>query len=61
MTAEHFKTFGAGYLPGLMGVEILTVAAAGVESRMAVRRELMAPNGFLHAASVIALADTSCG
>lgn len=61
MTPEHFRTFGAGYLPGLMGVEILTVTAAGVESRMAVRREIMAPNGFLHAASVIALADTSCG
>ena len=61
MTPEHFKTFGAGFLPGLMGVEILSVTAAGVESRMAVRRELMAPNGFLHAASVIALADTSCG
>jgi 1,4-dihydroxy-2-naphthoyl-CoA hydrolase len=61
MTPEHFRTFGAGYLPGLVGVEILSVTAAGVESRMAVRRELLAPNGFLHAASVIALADTSCG
>ncbi len=61
MTPEHFRTFGAGYLPALMGVEILSVAAAGVESRMAVRKEIMAPNGFLHAASVIALADTSCG
>ena len=61
MTSEHFKTFGAGYLPGLVGVEILKVTDAGVESRMAVRREVMAPNGFLHAASVIALADTSCG
>ena len=27
---EHFKTFGAGYLPGLVGVEILTVSGAGV-------------------------------
>jgi 1,4-dihydroxy-2-naphthoyl-CoA hydrolase len=61
MTSEHFKTFGAGYLPGLMGVEILSVSEAGVESRMAVRKEVMAPNGFLHAASVVALADTSCG
>ena len=61
MTPEHFRTFAAGFLPGLMGVEILSVAAAGVESRMAVRKEVMAPNGFLHAASVIALADTSCG
>ncbi len=61
MTPEHFRTFGTGYLPGLVGVEILSVSAAGVESRMPVRKEVMAPNGFLHAASVIALADTSCG
>src|SRR3954468_17062638 len=61
MTAEHFRTFGGGYLPGLVGVEILAVGEAGVESRLVVRREVMAPNGFLHAASVIALADTSCG
>jgi uncharacterized protein (TIGR00369 family) len=61
MTPEHFRTFGAGFLPGLVGVEILSVTAAGVESRMAVRKEVMAPNGFLHGASVIALADTSCG
>ena len=33
----------------------------GLESRLEVRQELMAPNGFLHAASVIALADISCG
>ena len=61
MTAEHFKTFGAGYLPGLVGVEILSVTDAGVESRLVVRREVMAPNGFLHAATVIALADTMAG
>jgi 1,4-dihydroxy-2-naphthoyl-CoA hydrolase len=61
MTPEHFKTFGAGYLPALVGVEILSVTGEGVESRMQVRKDVMAPNGFLHAASVIALADTSCG
>jgi uncharacterized protein (TIGR00369 family) len=61
LTPEYFRKFGAGHLPGLVGVEILTVTAEGVESRMAVRREVMAPNGFLHAASVVALADTSCG
>ena len=61
MTSEHFKTFGDGYLPGLLGVEIVSVSEAGVESRLAVRREVMAPNGFLHAATVVALADTSCG
>jgi uncharacterized protein (TIGR00369 family) len=60
-TAEQFNSFGGGYLPGLVGVEILSVGEGGVESRLAVRREVMAPNGFLHAATVIALADTSCG
>ena len=60
-TQQDFKSFGDGYLPGLVGVEIVTVTRELVESRMAVRREVMAPNGFLHAASVIALADTSCG
>ena len=58
----YFKSFGAGYLPGLVGVEIVSVEPGGlVQSRLAVRREVMAPNGFLHAAAVIALADTSCG
>jgi 1,4-dihydroxy-2-naphthoyl-CoA hydrolase len=60
-TQQDFKSFGDGYLPGLVGVEILTVTREAVESRMAVRREVLAPNGYLHAAAVIALADTSCG
>ena len=61
MTAEVFNGRSAGHLPGLVGLRILTLAPEGLESRLEVRKELMAPNGFLHAASVIALADTSCG
>lgn len=60
-THQDFKRFGDGYLPGHLGVEIITVNPREVESRMQVRREVMAPNGYLHAASVVALADTSCG
>jgi 1,4-dihydroxy-2-naphthoyl-CoA hydrolase len=60
-TREYFQSFGAGHLPGHLGVEILAASAQGVESRLAVTRQVMAPNGYLHAASVIALADTSCG
>jgi uncharacterized protein (TIGR00369 family) len=61
MTAEKFTGFGAGHLPGLIGLSITSLSPQAVESRLEVRRELMAPNGFLHAATVIALADTSCG
>ena len=61
LTAEVFNRRSSGHLPGFTGVEVLAVSAEGVQSRMAVRREVMAPNGFLHAAAVVALADTSCG
>ena len=61
LTPEVFNGRSAGYLPGLVGLTILSMKPEGVESRLEVRREVMAPNGFLHAASVIALADTSCG
>jgi uncharacterized protein (TIGR00369 family) len=61
LTPEVFNSRGAGHLPGLVGLQILSVTPAGVESRLEVRQDLMAPNGYLHAATVIALADTSCG
>jgi 1,4-dihydroxy-2-naphthoyl-CoA hydrolase len=61
ITAELLNAKGPGHLPGLIGIEILSVRAEGIESRVVVRRELFAPNGYLHAATVVALADTSCG
>jgi 1,4-dihydroxy-2-naphthoyl-CoA hydrolase len=61
MTMDQINRRGEGYLPGLLGIEFVKVDEQGVESRLAVRKALMAPNGFLHAASVIALADTSAG
>lgn len=60
-TPEGFNRYSAGHLPGVLGVEIVTITREAVASRMSVKREVMAPNGYLHAASVIALADTSCG
>jgi uncharacterized protein (TIGR00369 family) len=61
LTPEVFNARSQGHLPGLVGLQIVKISADGVESRLSVRAEVMAPNGFLHAASVVALADTSCG
>ena len=61
LTAQVFNERSRGHLPGLVGLEIVKISADGVDSRLPVRSEVMAPNGFLHAASVIALADTSRG
>lgn len=61
ITPEVLNQRGVGCLPRLLGVEISTVAADGLVGRLPVRPELLAPNGYLHAASVIALADTLAG
>ena len=61
INAALLNAKGRGHLPGLIGIEILSVRPDGLESRVTVRTELFAPNGYLHAATVVALADTSCG
>src|SRR5262245_17317779 len=52
---------GVGHLPGLLGIEFSTIAPGRVIGRLPLRPDLLAPNGYLHAATVIALADTACG
>lgn len=58
---ETINGRSAGYLPGLFGIEITELESGLLRSRLPLRDELLAPNGYLHAATVIALADTSCG
>ena len=61
LTPEHFNQRGVDHLPGHLGVVITHVGPNEVRSELAVRKALMAPNGYLHAGSVITLADTSAG
>ncbi len=61
ITPEVMNGRGAGYLPRLLGIEVVSITAAGLVGRLPVRSDLLAPNGYLHAASVIALADTMAG
>ena len=58
---EELNKRGIGTLPGLIGVEVLEAEKGRLASRLELREELLAPNGYLHAATIIALADTSCG
>lgn len=60
-TAESMKSRGVGKLPGLLGIELLSVEDGLMTAELKVREELLAPNGYLHAATVVALADTMCG
>ena len=61
VTLDKFLSRGKGYLPGLMGVRFTEVVENRVSAELDIRDELLAPNGYLHAATVIALADTACG
>jgi 1,4-dihydroxy-2-naphthoyl-CoA hydrolase len=58
---EAFKELGRGRLPGLIGVEVSSIEDGKVVMRLPLRDELLAPNGYLHAAAVVALADSACG
>ncbi|MEM1187660.1 MAG: PaaI family thioesterase [Pseudomonadota bacterium] len=52
---------GDGLLPGLLGIHFSALQAELVRAELEVQQHHMAPNGFLHAGSVITLADTCCG
>lgn len=60
-TIERLNRMGQEYLPGFLGLEMLTLAQGSLQSRMPVKKLHFAPNEFLHAASIVALADTTCG
>lgn len=59
--ARLFTEMQQGTLPGELGLVWEAVEAGRARGHLGVERRHMAPNGFLHAASVIALVDTACG
>jgi 1,4-dihydroxy-2-naphthoyl-CoA hydrolase len=61
ITVQELNLRSGENLPGLMGVEMLELSEATLKSQMKLRKVHFAPNTYLHAASVIALADTTCG
>ncbi|CAN5456130.1 PaaI family thioesterase [soil metagenome] len=60
-TTEDFNQRGKNNLPGHLGIVVTYVGEAEMRTEMKVTECLMAPNGFLHAGSVVTLADTSAG
>jgi 1,4-dihydroxy-2-naphthoyl-CoA hydrolase len=56
-----FVALGRGHLPGLLGIEVDSIEHGRSRMRLPLREELLAPNGYLHAGTVIGLADSACG
>lgn len=61
VSAEALNAHGPGHLPGWFGIEVIVIEPGKLRARMPIRPEMLAPNGFLHAATMIALADTAAG
>ena len=61
VTPEGLNHRGDEYLPGYLGIEVVSIGQGTLHARMPVKKLHVAPNEFLHAASIVALADTSCG
>ena len=60
-TIDRLHERQKGSLPGLLGVRVIGLEEGTLTAELTVRSELLAPNGYLHAATVVALADTACG
>ena len=50
-----------GTLPDLLGFDIVSASTEEIKAGFDIKPHHLAPNGYLHAASLIMLADTSCG
>ena len=61
ISIEILNQRGKEYLPSYLGIEMLELKENSLSSHMPVKKLHFAPNDFLHAASVVALADTTCG
>ena len=59
--AVDFDLLGHNFLPGHLGIHIISVTKGEVKAELEVLSHLLAPNGYLHAGSIVTLADTACG
>jgi 1,4-dihydroxy-2-naphthoyl-CoA hydrolase len=60
-TPQRFNSAGARKLPGHLGIVITEVSASRVSGELPVVESVMAPNGYLHAGTIVTLADTVSG
>jgi 1,4-dihydroxy-2-naphthoyl-CoA hydrolase len=61
VTAREYNALRKGTWVGDLGIEITGVEPGKLTAEVKVRKELLSPNGYLHAATVITLADSLCG
>ncbi len=61
LTPQSANDLATGHLPGTLGIELLHFDEGRTEARLEVSDRHMAVNGYLHAGTVVTLADTAAG
>ena len=61
LTLAQLQEMGTSGLPGLIGIDFYEAGEGYVLARLELGEMHMAPNGYLHAGTVVTLADSACG
>ncbi len=61
LDTTHFNNLSKGHFPELLGIAITHIEQGKMTATMEVKKEFFAPNGFLHAGSIVTFADTVAG
>jgi uncharacterized protein (TIGR00369 family) len=61
ITAEVLERRQADCLPGRFQLKVTRIEDRRLDAELAIEPWMLAPNGFLHAATVLLLADTAAG
>lgn len=61
LNIEYFNNLSKGHFPELLGIKITHVEESKMNAEMSVKKAFFAPNGFLHAGSIVTFADTIAG
>jgi 1,4-dihydroxy-2-naphthoyl-CoA hydrolase len=61
LTLTQLQEMGSSGFPGLLGIEFEEAGTGSMHARLVLEEKHMAPNGYLHAGTVVGFADSACG
>jgi len=61
LTPEFFNKLSEGHFPAVLGIQITEIEEGKMVGEMQVKKEFFAPNGFIHAGSLVTFADSLAG
>jgi len=61
LTLAQLQELGSFGFPGLLGIQFDAADDGHMRARLELEQKHMAPNGYLHAGTVVGFADSACG